>query len=73
MFAELFRDEVSHCNVCLLVIRVSWDLNQLHAVEQGCRDGCRGVCCGDEQHLREVKGHVQVTAVSVKFNQCKRG
>ena len=69
VLSELFRDEVSHCNMCLLVICVARDLNKLHAVQQ-CWGYCR--CCvrrRDEQHLREVKGHIQVTGFSVKVNQ----
>ena len=69
VLSELFRDEMSHRYMCLLVICVAGDLNELHAVKQ-----CRryGRCCvrrRDEQHLREVKGHIQVTGFSVKVNQ----
>ena len=51
VFSELFRDEVSHRNMCLLVICVAGDLNKLHAVQQ-CRWYCRcRVRRRDEQHL----------------------
>ena len=33
VFPELFRHEVSHGDVCLLVVSVPGDLNQLHAIE----------------------------------------
>ena len=39
---------------------LTWHLQHLHPVQQSCRDGCRGVGGGDEDHLGEVKGHVEV-------------
>lgn len=35
-------------------------LEDLHPVQQGRRDGGRGVGCSDEQDLGEVEGHVEV-------------
>lgn len=39
---------------------LTWNLQHLHAVQQGGGDGGCGVGCGDKKHLGEVKGHVQV-------------
>ena len=66
VFAELFRHEMSHGNVCLLVVSVPGDLYQLHAIEQSGGDGRGRVRRRDEQHLRQVKWNVQVAGIGVK-------
>lgn len=38
----------------------TWYLQYLHPVQQGRGDGCCGVRGGNKEHLREVKGHVEV-------------
>ena len=71
VFSELLRLEMSHGDVRLLIVCVPGDLNQLHAVEECRRDRRRRVRRRDEQHLRQVKRHVQVAVVGVKSNRTK--
>lgn len=35
-------------------------MQHLHSVQQSRGDGCCGVCCGDEEDLGEVEGHIEV-------------
>lgn len=35
-------------------------MQHLHSVQQSWGDGCCGVCRGDEEDLREIKGHIEV-------------
>ena len=58
---ELLGDQVSHGDVHLLLLGVSGDGDQLHAIQKGCGDGCHAVGCGDEENLGQVKWRVQVT------------
>lgn len=38
----------------------TWYLQHLHPVQQGWGNGCCGVGSGNEKHLGEVKGHVEI-------------
>lgn len=38
----------------------TWYLQHLHSVQQGRGNGRCCVCGGNKEHLREVKGHVEV-------------
>lgn len=50
--AEIFRQNK--------VTKPTWYLQHLHPVKQGRGNGRCSVCCSDEEHLWEVKGHIQV-------------
>ncbi len=44
----------------LLVLRVARDLDELHPVEERCRDRREGVCGRDEEHVGEVVRNLEV-------------
>ncbi len=57
---ELAGHQVVPCDVHLLGLGVAVQRHDLHAVEQGPRDGVGDVGGGDEQHVGEVQVHLQV-------------
>ena len=57
---ELLRHQVAPRDRELVAVGVARQLDHLHAVEERRRDRGQGVGGGDEQHLREVEGHLEV-------------
>ena len=57
---DLARPQVAARDRDLLVDRIAVEVDDLHAVEEGCRDRVGDVGGGDEQDLREVELDVQV-------------
>ena len=57
---ELLRHQVAARDHELVALGVAGQLDHLHAVEQRRRDRREGVRGGDEEHLREVEGHLEV-------------
>src|SRR6516164_6189149 len=60
VFGGLLRDQVLARDVYLLFAGVPGQLDDLHAVAQGFRDGVHPVGRGDESDLRKIEGHVQI-------------
>ena len=60
MLIHLAGDEEPLGDLELLLLNVARELDDLHAVPQGGRDGGEDVGRGDEDHLGQVIGHVQV-------------
>ena len=60
---ELLRDDVAARDVELLLLGVAGEPDHLHAVAQRRRHGVEDVRGGDEQHLREVEGQVDVVVL----------
>src|SRR5258706_332962 len=60
IFLELARDEVAARNLELLLLRVSRQLDDLHAVAQRPRDGVEDVRRGDENQPRKVVGYAEI-------------
>lgn len=40
--------------------KLTWHLQHLHSVQQGRGDSRSGVGRGDEEHLREIKSHIEI-------------
>ena len=59
MLLHLFGQQVTLCNLQLLLIGVAGQLDDLHPVQQGAGDGGGGVGGGDEQHPAQVQGNLQ--------------
>ena len=59
MLFPLLRDEVLLCDLQLFFVGIAGKLDDLHAVEQGARDGGGSVCGGDEEHAGEVEGQLE--------------
>ena len=57
---HLLADEVLAGNRQLLLFRVARQLEHFHAVAQRVRDRVEDVGGRDEQHLRQIEGHVEV-------------
>ncbi len=57
---DLPRHQVALGDLDLLVLGVAAEQDHLHPVQQGLGDGVQHVGCGDEHHLAQVEGHVQV-------------
>ena len=57
---DLFRDQVVLRDVDLFFEGVARQLDDLHTVAQGRRDGVELVGRGDEHDLREIVGHVEI-------------
>ena len=57
---ELPRDDVPLSDLELLALGVTREVHDFHPVEQRWRYGVRDVRGGDEQHLAEVEGDIQV-------------
>src|SRR5208337_1945850 len=60
VFLNLPRNQVLESNVYLLFLGVALELDDLHAVAQRVGYGIQHVCRGDEQHLRQIKRHIEV-------------
>src|SRR5215469_254963 len=60
VFVGLLGDQVLACDVDLLLTGVARELDDLHAVAQGLRDGIHPVGRGDEGDLRKIEGHVEI-------------
>ncbi len=70
MLTQLFQYQMALCNVHLLLMRVAWNLNQLHPVEQRGRNRAHRIRRRDEKNLRQVERYVQVAEVRSKKNRC---
>mmetsp|Transcript_13945 Transcript_13945/g.40701 ORF Transcript_13945/g.40701 Transcript_13945/m.40701 type:complete len:555 (+) Transcript_13945:632-2296(+) len=60
MACDRLRNEVAVRDLDLLLKDVAWNADDLHPVEQGRRDRRGDVGRAEEEHAREVHGHVQV-------------
>ncbi len=56
----LARHEVALRNFQLLLLGVPGEVDHLHPVQEGRRNGARRIGRSDEEHVRKVKGHVHV-------------
>ena len=62
---DLPRHQVALGDLQLLQVGVARQLDDLHAVQQGPRDGVQHVGRGDEHHLGQVEGQGQVVVGEV--------
>ncbi len=60
MLLQLARHQEALGDLQLLILDVAREADDLHAVFQGWRNGVQDVSRGDEEHFREIVGHVQV-------------
>jgi len=59
---QLLRHQMAHCNVQLLIVSVTRNVNHFHAVQQRRRNGRQRVGGRYEQNLWQVKRNIQVAA-----------
>ena len=57
---ELLENKKLLSDMELLILSIAGQLNYLHSVQQGWRNGVDDVTCGDEHDLGQVKGHIKV-------------
>ena len=69
MSFQLFDHKVALRNVDLLLYRVAWHRQHLHAILQCWRHCCYCVCSGNEQYLWQVKWHIEVTTMRLRVNR----
>ena len=60
---KLLGDEEPLADLDLLLLRVAGQLDDFHPVAQGRRNRIEQVARGDEEHLREVEGHLEVVVL----------
>ena len=60
---HLLGDQEALPDLDLLLLRVARQRDDLHPVAQGGRDGVEQVAGGDEEHLGQVEGHLQVVVL----------
>ncbi len=60
MLLALSRHEVAPRDVQLVLLRVAREADDLHAIQQRRRDRLQHVRGRDEEHVRQVEGHLQV-------------
>jgi hypothetical protein len=77
MVVHVARQDVPHRDGQLLLFGVTRQEDQLHAVAQRPGDRVHHVRRGDEEHLRQVEGHVQVevheAAVLLRIEDLEQG
>ena len=56
---ELLGQQVVLGDLQFFLVGIAGQLDDLHPVQQGPGDGVQGVGRGDEQHIRQVEGHLQ--------------
>ena len=59
----LLRQDVTLCNLHLLRLGVSRNLDDLHAVAQRRRNGVELIRGGNEEHLRKIELHLEVVVL----------
>ena len=62
---HLLRHEEALGDLHLLLLGVTGEVQHLHAVAQGGRDGLERVGGGDEHHLRKVERHIEIVVAEV--------
>ena len=60
---HLLGDQEALADLDLLLLRVAGQLDDLHPVAQRRRDRIEQVAGGDEEHLRQVEGHLEVVVL----------
>ena len=60
---QLFGQQMPLGNVVLLHPRIAGQFDHVHTVQQRGRDGVQVIGRGDEEHIAQIKGNVQIVVL----------